>query len=292
MQIARGDLGCGIVDATRRRTFFVTGGSRGIGRAIALRAGAEGANVVVAAKTDRPHPKLPGTIHSTVEEVEAAGGTGLAVQMDVRDERQVEEAVARAVEKFGGIDALVNNAGAIWLAGTLETPIERYDLMQDVNARGAFVSTRACVPHLERSDNPHVVMLSPPISLDRRWLAPHVGYTISKYGMSLGVLGMAEEFAEKGIAVNGVWPRTVIATEALRMLGGVVTPAQCRRPEIVADAVWEVLQRDAAEFTGNLLLDEDVLAEAGVEDFERYAVEPGAELALDLFVENGRGKPG
>ena len=270
------------------RTVLVTGSSRGIGRAIAVRAGAEGWNVVVAAKTDRPHPKLPGTIHTTVEAVEDAGGRGLAVQMDVRDEEQVERAVARAVDAFGGIDALVNNAGAIWLAGTLETPMKRYDLMQDVNARGAFLCTRACVPYLERSANPHVVMLAPPISLEARWLAPHLAYTISKYGMSLCVLGMAAEFAERGIAVNALWPRTVIATEALRMLGGAVEPSRCRRPEIVADAVWEILQRDASDLSGRFLLDEDVLEEAGVNDFERYAVEPGARLATDLFVEGSR----
>lgn len=267
------------------RTVFVTGGSRGIGKAIALRAAAGGANVVVAAKTDQPHPKLPGTIHRTVEEIEAAGGRGLAVRMDVREEDQVEAAVGRTVETFGGIDALVNNAGAIWLAGTLETPIKRYDLMQDVNARGAFVCTRACAPWLERSPNPHVLMLSPRISLEPKWLAPHVAYTISKYGMSLCVIGMAAEFAERGIAVNALWPRTVIATEALRMLGGAVTPDRCRRPEIVADAAWLLLQRDGRRCTGRFFLDEEVLEEAGVTDLDRYAVEPGRPLATDLFVE-------
>lgn len=267
------------------RTVFVTGASRGIGRAIALAAASDGANVVVAAKTDRPHPKLPGTIHETAEAVEAAGGRALAVAMDVRDEEQVEAAVGRATETFGGIDALVNNAGAIWLAGTADTPMKRYDLMQDVNARGAFVCTRACLPWLERSDRAHVVMMSPPISLDPRWLAPHVAYTISKYGMSLAVLGMAAEFAGKGIAVNGLWPRTVIATEALRMLGDRVEPSRCRTPEIVADAVRLLLRRDPASCTGKLLLDEDVLADAGITDLDRYAVEPGVEPMTDLFVD-------
>lgn len=268
-----------------QRTVFVTGGSRGIGKAIALRAASEGANVVIAAKTDEPRPRLPGTIHQTVEEVEAAGGRALAVRMDVRDEAEVAAAVARAVETFGGIDALVNNAGAIWLAGTLETPIKRYDLMQDVNARGAFVCTRACAPWLEGSPNPHVLMLSPPISLEPKWLAPHVAYTISKYGMSLCVIGMAAEFAKKGIAVNALWPRTVIATEALRMLGGVVSAERCRRPEIVADAAWLLLQRDSRECTGRFFLDEEVLEEAGIAELDRYAVEPGRPLATDLFVE-------
>lgn len=273
------------MSAEEIRTVFVTGASRGIGKAIALRAAAEGANVVVAAKTEEPHPRLPGTIHQTVEEVEAAGGRGLAVRMDVRDEDQVAAAVERAVDTFGGIDALVNNAGAIWLAGTLETPIKRYDLMQDVNVRGTFVCTRECLPWLERSANPHVLMLSPPISLDPEWLAPHVAYTISKYGMSLCVIGMAAEFAEKGVAVNALWPRTVIATEALRMLGGVVPRSRCRRPRIVADAAWEILERDSRSFTGRFLLDEEVLAEAGIVDLDGYAVEPGEPLATDLFVE-------
>lgn len=266
------------------RTVFVTGASRGIGRAIAVKAGAGGANVVVAAKTDRPHPKLPGTIHETATAVEAAGGRALAVAMDVRDEDQVAGAVERAVETFGGIDALVNNAGAIWLADTAGTPMKRYDLMMDVNVRGAFLCTRTCLPWLERSDRAHVVSLCPPLSIDPRWLAPHVAYTISKYGMSLAVIGMAAEFAGRGIAVHGLWPRTVIATEALRMIPEAVEPRRCRTPEIVADAVWAILERDPRAGTGELLLDEEVLAEAGIVDLERYAVDPDSEPMTDLFV--------
>lgn len=275
----------GPVRGLEGKTVIVTGASRGIGRAIALRAAADGANVVIAAKTDEPHPRLPGTIHTVAREVEEAGGTALPIRLDVRDAAAVEDAVRRTVEAFGGVDALVNNAGAIWLAGTLETPPERYDLMQAVNARAAFLCTRACVPWLERAPNPHVLVLAPPISLDPRWLAPHVGYTISKYGMSLCVLGMAAEFREAGIAVNGLWPKTVIATAALRMLGGRVEPDRCRRPEIVADAAWHVLTRDAGSWTGHLSLDEEILRAEGVTDLSGYAVDPGGTLETDLFVE-------
>jgi citronellol/citronellal dehydrogenase len=267
------------------KTLFVTGASRGIGRAIALRAAADGANVVVAAKTDRPHPKLPGTIHTVAAEVEAAGGRALPVALDVRSEDQVEAAVARAVEAFGGIDAVVNNAGAISLTGTRETPLKRFDLMMAVNVRATYAVTRACLPHLERAANPHVLVMSPPPDLRARWLAPHLAYSLSKFGMSLCVLGWAEEFRPAGIAVNALWPRTVIATAAVSMLGGRVAPEQCRRPEVVADAAHWVLTRPSRQVTGRFFLDEEALREAGVADLSRYAVAAGTPLAPDLFVD-------
>jgi citronellol/citronellal dehydrogenase len=267
------------------RTVLVTGASRGIGRAIALRAARDGARVVVAAKTSEPHPTLPGTIHTVAAEVEAAGGEALPVALDVRDAEGVETTVERVVAAFGGIDVLVNNAGAIRLTGTLDTPVDRFDLMWAVNARAMFVCSRACLPHLLRSDNGHVLTLSPPLSLEGRWLAPHAPYALSKYGMSLLTLGMAAEFAERGVAFNALWPRTVIATEALRMLGGRVRPQNCRTPEIVADAAHAVVTRDSREHSGRLELDEAVLREEGVTDFGRYRVDPTAPLMTDLFVE-------
>lgn len=266
------------------RTLFITGASRGIGKAIALRAAADGANVVIAAKTTEPHPKLPGTIYTAAEEVEAAGGKALALPVDVRSEEQVREAVEKAVATFGGIDALVNNASAISLTGTLETPMKRFDLMWEVNARGTFLCSQACIPHLKRSPNPHILTLSPPINLDPKWFERHLAYTLSKYGMSLCVLGMAAELAKDGVAVNALWPRTVIATAALAMLGGAAAPENCRKPEIVADAAHAILTRDSRCCTGNFYIDDDVLREAGVTDFERYAVEPGAPLRPDLFL--------
>jgi len=269
----------------RGKTLFITGASRGIGKAIALRAAADGANVVIAAKTTEPHPKLPGTIHSAAQEVEAAGGKALAVQCDIRDEDQVQKAVAQAVQTFGGIDILVNNASAINLTGTLETPIKRFDLMWGVNARGTFLCSQACIPHLEQAANPHILTLSPPPNLDPKWFKNHVAYTISKYGMSLCVLGMAEEFKDRGIAVNALWPRTVVATAALAMLGGAIPPERCRKPEIMADAAHVILTRDSRSATGNFYIDEDVLRADGVSDFERYAVEPGQRLMTDLFLE-------
>jgi citronellol/citronellal dehydrogenase len=267
------------------RTVFVTGASRGIGRAIALRAAADGAAVVVAAKSDAPHPELPGTIHTVAREVEAAGGRALAVRVDVRSEEEVEAAVAGAVEAFGGIDVLVVNAGAIHLAGTLDTPMKRYDLMQAVNARAAFLCSRACIPWLERSDNPHILTLSPPLAMEPRHFAPHLAYSISKYGMSMCVLGLAEELRGRGIAVNALWPRTVIATAALKRLGGRVPPERCRTPDVVADAAWHVVTRDSRATTGRFFLDEEVLAEAGVTDLARYAVDPAVEPMSDLFVD-------
>ncbi|HEX7005800.1 MAG TPA: NAD(P)-dependent oxidoreductase [Alphaproteobacteria bacterium] len=266
------------------KTVFITGGSRGIGLAIALRAARDGANIVIAAKTVEPHPKLPGTIFTAAEEIEKAGGRALPLQVDIRDETQVYDAVAKTVETFGGIDVLVNNASAISLTSTLETPIKRYDLMQDVNARGTFLCSQACIPHLKRAANPHILTLSPPLNLNPRWFAPHVAYTIAKYGMSLCVLGMAEEFRGAGIAVNALWPRTVIATAALQMIPG-VKAEHGRKPEIMADAAHVILTRPSREATGNFYIDEEVLASAGVTDLAHYAVKPGAELLPDLFLD-------
>ena len=265
------------------KTLFITGASRGIGLAIALRAARDGANVVIAAKSGVPNPKLPGTIHTAAAEVEAAGGKALALQVDIREESEVHAAVAQAVERFGGIDILVNNASAIWLAGTEGTPMKRYDLMYQVNTRGTFMVTQACLPHLKKAANPHVLMLAPPPNLDPKWFAPHAAYTIAKYGMSLCVLGMSAEFAPLGIAVNALWPRTVIATAAIAMIDG-VKPEQCRRPEIVADAAHALFVQPATQCTGRFAIDEDVLREAGTKDFDKYAYKQGVPLLPDLFL--------
>ncbi len=262
------------------RTIFISGGSRGIGLAIALRAARDGANIAIAAKTAEPNPKLPGTIHTAAAAIIAAGGQALAIECDIRDEAAVVAAVAATAAHFGGIDILVNNASAISLTGTLATPMKRFDLMFDVDVRGTFLCAQACLPHLQRAAaagrNPHILMLSPPLSLDPKWFAPHVAYTIAKYGMSMCVLGMAEEFRAAGVAVNALWPRTVIATAALAMIPGAREQlAHTRKPEIVADAAHAILLRDARLTTGNFFLDEDALREAGVTDFDVYAVEPG-----------------
>ena len=267
----------------RGKTLFITGASRGIGKAIGLRAARDGANVVVAAKTQTPHPRLPGTIHSAAAEMEAAGGRGLAVACDIRDEEQVRAAVAQAVAVFGGIDVLVNNASAIQLTGTAETPIRRFDLMHAVNARGTFLCTQHVLPHLQRAANPHVLTIAPPPTLEARWYAPHAAYTVAKLGMSLLSLGWAQEFAPLGIAVNCLWPRTVIATAALALLPHVDQDA-CRTPEIMADAAHSILGRAARTCTGNFFVDEDTLRAAGVTDFATYAVAPGRALLPDLFV--------
>jgi citronellol/citronellal dehydrogenase len=266
------------------KTLFITGASRGIGKAIALRAAADGANIAIAAKTTEPHPKLPGTIYTAAEEIEAAGGKALPLAVDIRDEEQVREAVQRTVDTFGGIDVLVNNASAINLTGTLETPMKRFDLMWGVNARGTFACSQACLPSLLKARNPHILTLSPPLNLDPRWFKDHVAYTMSKYGMSFCVLGMAEEFRDRGVAVNALWPRTVIATAALAMLGGRIPPERCRTPEIMADAAHAVLTRDSRSATGNFYIDDEVLREAGVTDFTKYAVKPGEPLLPDLFL--------
>jgi len=272
----------------KAKTVFISGGSRGIGLAIALRAAADGANVVVAAKTSDPNPKLPGTIHSAARQIEQAGGACLPVQTDIREEAQVLEAVGRAVERFGGIDILVNNASAISLTGTEATPIKRFDLMLGVNGRGTFLCTQACLPYLkqsaQRGRNPHVLTLSPPLNLQPHWFGPHVAYSIAKFAMSLCVLGHAEELRPYGIAVNALWPRTVILTAALQMIPG-IRPEHCRRPQIVADAAHAILNLDSKTTTGNFFFDEDVLRAAGVSDFDAYAVVPGArDLLPDLFV--------
>ncbi len=269
------------------KTLFITGASRGIGLAIAERAARDGANVVIAAKSSVANPKLPGTIHTAAAAVEAAGGRALALQVDIREEGEVVAAVARAADAFGGIDILVNNASAIWLRGTLDTPMKRWDLMHQVNARGSFLCAQACLPYLRKAANPHILMLAPPPSLDPKWFGPHVAYTIAKYGMSLCVLGMAEEFREEGIAVNALWPRTIIATDALNMIPG-VSAANARTPAIVADAAHAILTTPSRERSGRFLIDDEVLAANGMRDFDRYAVAPGQPLLPDLFLEASR----
>ena len=266
------------------KTLFVTGASRGIGLAIALRAARDGANIAIAAKSDVANPKLPGTIHSAAAQVEAAGGRALALRCDIRDEDAVRAAVAAAVDAFGGIDILVNNASAIWLRGTLDTPMKRFDLMQQVNTRGSFLCAQACLPYLLQAPNPHILTLAPPPSLEPKWWGPHTGYTLAKMGMSLVTLGLAAEFGPQGVAVNALWPRTVIATDAINMIPG-VDPANCRKPAIVADAAHAVLVRDAAGFHGRFLIDDEVLREAGVIDLAPYAVDPSRPLLPDLFLD-------
>jgi citronellol/citronellal dehydrogenase len=266
------------------KTLFITGASRGIGKAIALRAAADGANIVIVAKTTEPNPKLLGTIYSAAEDIEAVGGKALALAVDIRDEAQIATAVAEAVARFGGIDILINNASAISLTGTLQTPAKRFDLMMGVNARGTYLCSQACLPHLRRATNPHILVMSPPISLEPRWLGPHLAYTMSKYGMSLCVLGLAEEFRADGIAVNALWPKSVIATAALAMLGGAVQARNCRSPEIVADAAYALLSRPSRQTTGCFLTDEEILIEEGVGDFSRYAIDPSQPLLDDLFL--------
>jgi citronellol/citronellal dehydrogenase len=266
------------------KTLFITGASRGIGLAIALRAARDGANVVVAAKSSVANPKLPGTIYSAAAAIEAAGGKALAIKCDIREEDEVRAAVAQTVDRFGGLDILVNNASAIWLRGTLDTPMKRFDLMQQVNARGTFLCAQACLPQLLKSSNPHVLTLAPPISLAPKWWAPHAAYTLAKMGMSFVTLGLAAEFAAQGVAVNALWPRTIIATDALNMIPG-IDIARCRKPDIVADAAHAVLLRESRDVSGRFLIDEDVLREAGVTDFSRYAVDPSQHLLPDLFLD-------
>jgi citronellol/citronellal dehydrogenase len=266
------------------KTLFITGASRGIGLAIALRAARDGANVAIAAKSEVPNPKLPGTIHSAAAAIEAAGGHALPIKCDIREEDQVRAAVEQTAHRFGGIDILVNNASAIWLRGALDTPMKRFDLMQQVNARGTFLCAQACLPHLLEAANPHILTLAPPPSLDPKWWAPHTGYTLAKMGMSFVTLGLAAEFGPRGVAVNALWPRTLIATDALNMIPG-VSAANGRRPEIMADAAHAVLIRPARGFSGKFLIDDEVLRESGVTDFGPYAVDPGARLLPDLFLD-------
>jgi len=270
------------------RTIFISGASRGIGLAIAKRCAADGANVAIAAKTAEPNPKLPGTIHSAAQEIEAAGGRALALQVDIREEQQVVDAARATAEKFGGIDILINNASAISLTPTEATPMKRFDLMFGVNVRGTFLCTQACLPYLkasgERKRNPHVLTLSPPLAMNARWFAPHVAYTMAKFGMSMCVLGHAEEFKPYRIAVNALWPRTVIQTAALQMIPG-VKPEHCRSVDIMADAAYAILTMDAGTTSGNFFIDDEVLKKAGVADLDRYSVVPGSkQLMPDLFL--------
>ena len=267
------------------KTLFITGASRGIGKALALRAARDGANVVIAAKTSEPHPKLPGTVFTAAEEIEKAGGKALPCVGDIRFEDQVADAVQKAVAKFGGIDILVNNASAISLTGTLQTPMKRFDLMHQINTRGTFLCSQACLPHLVKAKNPHILNLSPPLNFEEKWFAPHVAYTMAKFGMSLCVLGMAGEFRAQGVGVNALWPRTVIATAAVQnLLGGDDTIKGSRTPSIMADAAHVILTRPARECTGNFFVDDEVLKSAGVTSFDKYQSVPGAELIPDFFV--------
>jgi len=268
------------------KTMFISGGSRGIGLAIAKRAAEDGANVIIAAKTAEPHPKLPGTIYTSAEEIEEAGGKALPVVCDIRDDKAVQAAVAAGVEKFGGIDICVNNASAISLTPTLQTPMHRYDLMHQINTRGTFLVSKTCLPHLLQSDNPHILNLSPPLNMVEKWFRNHVAYTMAKFGMSMCVLGMAGEFREKGVAVNALWPRTAIATAAVKnLLGGDEMIKRSRKPAIMADAAHYILTRPSREFTGNFCIDDEVMESAGVTDLTPYAVDPSMDLMPDFFVE-------
>jgi|UniRef100_UPI0040498D08 citronellol/citronellal dehydrogenase len=271
------------------KRIFVTGGSRGIGLAIALRAARDGASIAIAAKTAEVNPKLPGTIYSAAAEIEAAGGVALPIQCDLRDEAQIEAAIAKAAAEFGGIDILINNASAINLTKTEATPAKRFDLMFDVNVRGTFLTSQAAIPHLRESakagQNPHILTLSPPLSMKAKWFQHHVAYTMAKYGMSMCVLGMSEEFRKEGIAVNALWPRTAIDTAALQMIPGVDTAA-CRTPEILADAAYLILNRESKGCTGNFFVDDELLASEGITDLEKYSVVPGTkDFLLDFFLD-------
>jgi len=267
------------------KTLFITGASRGIGLAIALRAARDGANIAVAAKTAEPHKHQPGTIYTAAEEIEKAGGKALPLIVDVRDEASVMAGVEQAVQRFGGIDVCVNNASAIQLTGTLQTDMKRYDLMNQVNARGTFLTSKACIPHLKKAANPHVLMISPPLDMNPRWFQGHVAYTMAKFGMSMCVLGMSAEFRSDGIAFNALWPRTGIATAAIQFaLSGEEGMRQCRTPEIMADAAYAILGKPARDFTGNFLIDDSLLYAEGVRDFEQYRVDPTRPLMPDFFV--------
>jgi citronellol/citronellal dehydrogenase len=267
------------------KTLFISGGSRGIGLAIALRAARDGANVTIAAKTAEPHPKLPGTIYSAAEEIGKAGGKALPVVCDIREETQVAEAVAKTVAAFGGIDVCVNNASAIQLTGTLETDMKRYDLMHQINTRGTYLVSKMCIPHLKLAANPHILNLAPPLDMDAKWFKGHVAYTMAKFGMSMCTLGMSAEFAKAGIAVNSLWPLTAIDTAAVRnLLGGATVAAMSRLPDVMADAAHAIVTRPSREATGNFYIDELVLREEGMTDFSRYAPDAKGPLAADFFV--------
>ena len=269
----------------RNKTIFITGASRGIGKAIALRLAKEGANIAIVAKTVVEDPRLGGTIYSAAEEVEAHGGKALAIQADIRNEAQIIAAIQQTVDTFGGIDAVINNASAIQLTNTEQTDAKRFDLMHSINVRGTFLVTKHAIPHLKQSANPHILTLSPPVNLQPKWLGPHVAYTISKYNMTLLVLGWAEELKKYRIAANALWPRTTIATAAVKnLLGGDALINMSRTPDIIADAVFYLLQKPSASFTGNTLIDEDILAAEGITDLEKYSVVPGGHLYPDLFI--------
>jgi citronellol/citronellal dehydrogenase len=274
------------------KTLFITGASRGIGEAIALRAARDGANIVVAAKTAEPHKHLPGTIYTAAKDIEAAGGQALPLVVDVRDEESVTRAVQQAVERFGGIDICVNNASAIQLTGTLQTDMKRYDLMNGVNARGSYLTSKACLPHLKNAANPHVLMISPPLDMNPRWFAGHTAYTMAKFGMSMCVLGMSAEFKPDGVAFNALWPRTGIATAAIQFaLAGEQGLRQCRKPEIMADAAYRVFNKPAREFSGNFLIDDSFLYAEGERDFDQYRVDPSEPLMPDFFVPEDSAPP-
>ena len=269
----------------KNKTLFVSGASRGIGLAIAKRAARDGANIILAAKTAEPHPKLPGTIYTAAEEIVEEGGKALPVICDIRDEENVREAVNLGLDKFGGIDICINNASAIQLTGTLLTDMKRFDLMHQINTRGTYLVSKVCLPHLQKSDNPHILNLSQPLDMDPKWFGPHVAYTMAKFGMSMCVLGMAEEFKDDGVAVNALWPRTAIATAAIKnALGGDAIMNISRSPEIMGDAAYVILTKNSREFTGNFCIDDNLLAENGVEDFSQYAEVPFEQLAPDFFV--------
>ncbi len=274
------------VSDLRGKTVFITGASRGIGLAVALKAAADGANIVIAAKTASPHRSLPGTIYTAAEAVEEAGGRALPVVADIRDPAQITAAVERTVDTFGGIDVLVNNASAIYLSATLDTPVKRFDLMNQVNVRGTFLVSQACLPYLLKADNPHILSFCPPPNIKPQWFRHHTAYTMAKYGMSMTVVGLAAEFGSRGVAVNGLWPKTVIQTAALQMLGGLVKAEQCRKPDIMADAAHIILCRSSREHSGEFLIDEEILRGAGVDDFDAYAVAPGQPLYPDLFIDD------
>jgi citronellol/citronellal dehydrogenase len=267
------------------KTLFITGASRGIGLAIAMRAARDGANIAIAAKTDTPHPKLPGTIHTAAQDIARAGGRALPLAVDVRDEEQVKTAIAKTAEAFGGIDIVVNNASAIQLTPVETTDMRRYDLMHQVNARGSFMVSKYAIPYLARAENPHILMLSPPLDMQEKWFAPHTAYSMAKFGMSMVVLGLAGELRAKGIAVNALWPRTTIATSAIQnLLGGEAMMRMSRKPEILADAAYTVFCKPAKSFTGHFLIDDSFLAAEGVTDFKQYRVDPTQPLAPDFFV--------
>lgn len=267
------------------KTIFITGASRGIGLAIAKKCAQDGANIVIAAKSAEPHPSLPGTIYTAADEVRAAGGEALPLVCDIRFEDQIEASVAQTIAQFGGIDILVNNASAIFPRGVLDTPMKRFDLMHQVNARGTFLTTQKCLPYLQKAQNPHVLMLSPPLDMQEKWFAPHTAYSMAKFGMSLCVLGMAGEFREDGIAFNGLWPRTAIATAAIaNVLAGEEGMKMCRTPQILADAAYAIFNKPAREFSGNFLIDDTFLHQNGVDDFEPYRVDASQPLLPDFFV--------